>query len=213
MKITPELAELVGVIMGDGYIYSNHGTHQIGIVGSPKTDREYFGKLKELIKNVWGKDVKIKIGGRGLRMIISSKAIAQQLINNFEIPSGRKSGKIIICDSIASDWNLVKHTIRGLVDTDGSVFVSKKPGVEKYPTIELNSINRNLILQLMDLLKKQGFRVSNIHKRISKGFCTGKFSIAYKVALYGQTNLKKWINEVGFSNPYKQARALSYLRK
>jgi len=211
MKITPELAELVGVIMGDGYIYSNYGTHQVGIVGSPETDREYFEKIKELIKKIWDKEVRIKIGGRGLRIIISSKEIAQLLINNFDIPSGKKSDKIFICDRIAKDWDLTKHAIRGLVDTDGSVFVSKKPGVEKYPTIELNTTSKKLAMQLKEILESQGFRVTKIWGRIPKGqeHCLTE----YKVCLNGQNNLKKWINEIGFSNPYKLERALSYLKK
>lgn len=47
--ITEYMAELIGILMGDGYIYNRNGKYQIGFVGSPKTDREYFGKVKELI--------------------------------------------------------------------------------------------------------------------------------------------------------------------
>ena len=211
MKISPELAELVGVIMGDGYIYSKYGTHQVGIVGSPVTDREYFERLKEMILKVWDKDVKIKERERGLRMILSSKEIVQRLVNDFKIPSGKKSDKIILCDKIFHNWDLAKHTIRGLVDTDGSVFVSKKPGVLNYPCIELNTGSKELAFQLKNVLMTNGFRVASVQSRIAKnGYKNSK--ISFKVSLNGQKNLKKWIDEIGFSNPYKLKRATSYLR-
>ena len=35
MMLTEGIAELIGVIIGDGYIYRKNRKYQIGIVGSP----------------------------------------------------------------------------------------------------------------------------------------------------------------------------------
>ena len=211
MKITPKLAELVGIIMGDGYIYTGHGKYQIGIVGNQNTDKAYFEKIKSLILSECNKEVKIKERERGLRINFYSKETVDLLVNYFKIPSGKKSDKILIPDNIISDWNLAKYTIRGLVDTDGSVFVTKKPGILKYPSIELNTINQKLAIQIREILIKNDFRVTKIWGHLSlKGYKNCKRS--YKICLNGQNNLKKWIKEIGFSNPYKFERAIDFLK-
>jgi hypothetical protein len=55
MKISEDTAELIGALIGDGYIYNRNGKYQIGFVGSPLTDVEYYEKLKNLILSEWKK--------------------------------------------------------------------------------------------------------------------------------------------------------------
>ncbi|MDP3026085.1 MAG: LAGLIDADG family homing endonuclease [Nanoarchaeota archaeon] len=209
MTITEGVAELIGAIIGDGYIYRKNRKYQIGIVRSPKNDREYFEKLKKLIYEEWDKEVKIKFRFRGLRMVFDSKRICEFLINDMKMFHGKgKCQNTKIPEKIYEDWDLARHTIRGIADTDGSVFVSKKPGIEKYPSIEITTTSQNLANQLKQILVKRGFRVSlreNIRKQINA-------LKAYKIALYGKKNLRKWVEEIGFTNPYKLNRALDYLK-
>lgn len=208
MKITEGIAELIGALIGDGYIYRSHRKYQIGFVGSPKTDRDYFEKLKQLVLDEWKKNAKIKFRARGLRMVIDSKEICDFLINELGIAHGEgKCERVKIPEEIFKDWKLVKNTIRGIVDTDGSVFVAKKPGVEKYPSIEITTTSKELAQQLRDILIKKDFRVANIWKDRH-----AQKRIAYRVPLNGKENIKKWIDEVGFSNPYKLNRAISYIK-
>ncbi len=201
-------AELVGVVMGDGYIDKNFKKYRIGFVGHPITDKEYFEYLKRLIKTEWGKEAKSSVRMRGLRMVISSKQVCNFLTNDLKIPYGRgKSKKIEIPQKILSNWELAKCTIRGIVDTDGSVFAVKKPRVDRYPSIEITTISKVMILQLKQILELNGFRVSKIWQFKSK---LSK-NIGYRFGLNGKQNLKKWIEEIGFSNPYKLQRAYEYL--
>ena len=208
MKLTPQIAELVGAIIGDGYIYRKNRKYQIGLVGSPITDKEYFEKLKQLILEEWNKEVHAKFRFRGLRMVFNSKSICEFLINDLNLPHGKGKGqRVIIPEKITSRKELISHTLRGIVDTDGSVYAAKKPGIEKYPSIEITTTSEGLANQLIDILTKMDFRARlRIEKRKdSKGFPS------YRIALHGKKNLKKWIDEIGFSNPYKKQRAISYL--
>lgn len=207
MKITGGVAELIGALIGDGYIYKNKGKYQIGFVGSPKTDGKYFQYIKELILKEWKKEAKIKFRERGLRIVINSKEICNFLINELSIPHGEgKCEKVFIPEIILNEWNLAKNTIRGIADTDGSVFVAKKPGIEKYPSIEITTDSKVLAEQLKKILMENGFRVANIWKYRSK---LSKRT-TYKIALNGKENIKKWVNGIGFSNPYKLERAINY---
>jgi len=52
-------------------------------------------------------------------------------------------------------------------------------------------------------LLNEGFRVPNIRAykyKYSK-------NLSYKVSLYGRKNLNKWINDIGFSNDFKNKKA------
>lgn len=100
------------------------------------------------------------------------------------------------------------YTIRGIMDTDGTIFVSKKPGIERYPTIEITTTSKVLANQLRIILLRQGFRVGNIRESTSKL----STRVAYRVPLYGKENIRKWLNEIGFSNEYKLNRAINYIQ-
>ncbi|MBI3623839.1 hypothetical protein HY212_07215 [Candidatus Pacearchaeota archaeon] len=209
MKITKAKAEIVGVYIGDGYTYKNNNKYQIGFVGSPMTDVSLFKRVKKLIKKEWDKEVNFKVRDNGLRMIFRSKEVSDFLIGYLKLPFGKgKCEKVKIPEEIAKDWNLVKYTIRGIMDTDGTVFVSKKPRVDKYPTMEITTTSQLLAEQLRRILLKQGFIVGNIRKSTSK---LSKLP-AYRVPLYGKENLRKWIREIGFSNKYKLDRAKTYIQ-
>jgi len=207
MKITEGVAELIGALIGDGYIYTGHRKYQIGFVGSPKTDKGYFENLKRLIYSEWKKESKITLRERGLRIVINSKELVNFLIDELNIPHGEgKCEKVIIPEIIANDWNLARKAIRGIADTDGSVFVAQKPGIKNYPSIEITTSSRALAEQIKNLLSEKGFRVANIWSYKSK---LSKRT-TYKVPLNGKENVRKWIEEIGFSNPYKLNRALEY---
>jgi len=211
MKITEGQAEVVGMYLGDGYIYKdrNKNRYQIGFVGSPKTDIGLFERLRELIKKEWGKDVKFGTRARGLRMVFRLKEMSDFFIKDLGLPFGEgKCERIKIPPEIYGKWNLAKKTIRGFMDTDGSVFVSKKPGIERYPTMEITTTSRILANQLRPILLEKGFRVTNIRASTSK---LSK-RMAYRVPLHGRKNLKKWLEEIGFSNKYKLDRAKNYIQ-
>ncbi len=204
MLITPQLAEFIGALIGDGYIYTNNRKYVIGFTGNPITDLEYYKYLKYLIKNLWSKDVNIIERYRGIRIVFNSKEITQFLINEVGISHGiDKSEKITIPENIINDWNLAKHTIRGIVDTDGSIFTAKKPGFLLYPSIEITTSSYKLALQIRQTLIAHNFRVANIWRYKSK---LSKRT-TYKVPLNGIINIQKWVTEIGFSNSYKMKKA------
>ncbi|MBI4919443.1 hypothetical protein HY837_05910 [archaeon] len=200
-KIEAQLAELIGIIMGDGYLYNNFNKYIIGIVGDPVKEKEYFLHIQKLIKNVFNKDVNAKVRGRGLRIVFGSKEIFNFLTKEIGLPYGQdKCERIKIPEKINSDWTLARHTIRGLYDTDGSVFVSNKKRAPNYPTIELTSTSKSLLEQVKNTLNNQGFRTSNIR---SYKYKNPNARISHKLSLNGRKNLIEWLEKISFSNPRK----------
>lgn len=70
---SPGLAELVGIIIGDGFIHKHKNSYTVGVVGSPVTDKDYFEVVVKLIRQVWGKKVGAVERARGLRITFGSK--------------------------------------------------------------------------------------------------------------------------------------------
>ena len=78
------------------------------------------------------------------------------------------------------------------MDTDGTLFFSKKTYKKPiYPTIELRTSSKKLADQLQLCLSQQGFRART----------RGNEKEGFHVALYGEDMLRKWVSEIGFSNP------------
>ncbi len=199
--------ELVGAIIGDGHIHKS-SKYYVGFTGNKLTDKEYFAKLGALIESVWKKKARIFESSGGLRIRLYSKDLVHRLITVFSLPFN--SGKcyvVKIPKGVALDYSQAKHVLRGLVDTDGSVFVSKKPGVECYPSLEITTVSSVLAEQVREILLCAGFRVTNLRRHKSKLSTV----VCYKICLYGKNNLKKWLGEIGFSNPVKLAKAQAAL--
>ena len=197
--------ELVGALIGDGHIHIKPPKYYFGITGNKVTDKEYFLKLVALIKTVWAKETKVFESSGGLRIRVYSKGIVLHLVKKFSLPfNSGKCYKVEIPENFSNDFSKTKHIIRGIADTDGSVFVSKKPGSPNYPSLEITTVSEKLALQIREILLCNGFNVANIRSYKSKL----SNRLAYKVCLYGKSNLKKWVPEIGFSNTLKLGKAL-----
>lgn len=119
---------------------------------------------------------------------------AYQMLSELGMPQGfGKAHEVAIPDPIMNEkWSFIRWTVRGIMDTDGTLFFScktyKKP---IYPTIELRTCSKKLAEQLEILLSRQSFRAR----------LRGDEKEGFHVALYGAEMLRKWVVEIGFSNP------------
>jgi len=196
--ISPDECELIGIILGDGNIYTIGNKYVVGITGN-KADTEYFTHIQKMIFSIWGKQTTPFVSSGALRIRFNSKPVVLRLINFFGIPAGKgKCEKIRIPEIIAQDWNKAKHLIRGFTDTDGSVFTANKPGSPNYPSIEITTTSKTIAGQINYLLAINGFKPANVRQYKQK-----QFRVVYKVALNGRKNLHAWLGEIGFSNPRK----------
>lgn len=193
-EISPEFCEFVGAIIGNGNLWTDGSRYRVEITGHPQLDKEYFDYLSTIAYRLFKKKpYPLHVRQRGLRWRLQSKA-AYMSLSEIGLPTGRgKSRKVAIPDLILTKkWVLVKWTIRGIMDTDGTLFFSKKTyDYPIYPTIELRTISKKLSNQLETVLLQNDFRARR----------RGDEARGFHVALYGFAMLKRWMNEIGFSNP------------
>ena len=207
MLVTKNIAELIGVIIGDGCIVYRPklGKYCIEIVGDNKRDREYFSYLAYLVFSAIGKYPHIAYRSRGLRLRFYSKEFVAFLTLDLDMAHGKGKGKkVSIPQQIFNSHELLVSCIRGIADSDGTIFLSHKVGCkDPYITIEITTTSKTLAQQLLAALASFGFRVRwrRYHKE-------GALPI-YRISLNGESQACKWFDKIGFSNKRKSSKYLN----
>ncbi len=188
------MAELVGIIIGDGCISCARNHYFVEIVGNPKNELPYFDKIRYLVSKSTYKKPKITVRAGGVRLKIYSKEFVQYLIHELHLPHGRGKNLLVqIPEPIERDWRLAKACIRGIMDTDGSFFLARKGNNHHYPCLEITTTSEGLANQVCRLLSINGFRIrTRIDARTPVP--------AFRLGLYGNNMVEKWNREIGFSN-------------
>jgi len=196
-----ELAEFVGIILGDGNIYEKpqKSIYQTRIFGNSKDDYIYitqhvprlFQKLFQITPEIYFKEKK--------RVAILSKQ-SKDLCFTLKW-FGLKNGDKRINGASFPNWifeneEYLKACIRGLIDTDGSVY--PKTRKHKTPTIWFSSASPFLRNDFAKALKILGYRVSKWTER--------KNSLCQSCSIGNSEDVIKYYKEIGFSNPKHSER-------
>lgn len=188
------LAELVGIILGDGNINyykkgKNIGVYQIKIAGDYMKDREYhLNYVKPLFESVFNLNAteitNEKYNGRFI--CLSSKELVE-FFAELGLPPGNKiKNQVKIPKWVFDNNKLLKCCIRGLIDTDGSIFKMSK---RDSGLLRISFTNHNIQL-LNDVkigLKNLGFSVSKIINNKS-------------IFISRKEDIERYLKEIGFSN-------------
>lgn len=205
MEIDENVGEFVGVFIGDDFVnkYDNHSI--IEFTGHMIDEKEYFYyQLMPLIRTIFPAKPHITIRERGLRLRYNSKDMYEKIVNEFNLPAGKKSSNIKIPVMFLKNKKIIKSVIRGIFDTDGSIIWDRRKIYKNfYPRLSVTTISKKLAHQLKDLLEDLEFNVY-----LFKDKEKSNRGVAYHIDLYGFKQLNRWIKEIGFSNP-KHIKRLS----
>ncbi|MEM5772822.1 MAG: LAGLIDADG family homing endonuclease [Candidatus Aenigmatarchaeota archaeon] len=194
--ITPELSEIVGAFIGDGFFNVYNKKHYIiEFTGHPLNDYDYYTQIiVPLMKYLFACKPHIQIRSRALRLRYYSKDIYLFFTKFLKLPAGKKSSIIKIPQIFLENKKNLTSVLRGIFDTDGSIIWDKR-GIYKnpYPRLSITTKSKSLDAQLFRILKKMGFSPSLVRDNY-------KNNISYHVDIYSKKSLDKWIKEIGFSN-------------
>lgn len=212
--LTTELAELMGILTGDGHIgiykgrtkYGNYVHYEIKFAGHWLDDREYYeNAVNILFQKLFNTKLKVRNhNGKGnmLDAVIHSKAISSFIRNILKLPWGNKVSRIEIPKYIRNSTSDIKSAfLRGLADTDFSLTFKKKHKKHHYyPVISVSFKSRKIIEQITNILDE--FNIS-CHVQYDDIYHDkrGFISIGHKIYIYGKMNLEKWMGLIGFNNP------------
>ena len=203
IKLNKFFCEFYGALLGDGCISrfksKDKEKYVIYFSGNKNLDSNYFQWLKEKISREYGIYVYYyEYDKRNVCVLsIRNKSMCINLNSNFNVPIGVKYGKLKISEKIKRlNWDKKKFVLRGLFDTDGSIYARKGEGY-RYPIISISSKNEKFIKELCLMLRQEGYPAY-----ISGG----------NVAIRGIKAIKKWFSDIGSSNPRNMFKYQYFLK-
>lgn len=193
-----ELAEFYGIMLGDGNSHitafyksrnDKRGTYMIRIVGDSRYDEDYlFHYVKSLIESLFG--IKVYSGKFKKQNAIYVGAHSYNLIE-FLNSKGFKPGNKIVNRLTIPSWiynnnSYLRACLRGLIDTDGSIF---RMSQRDFNLIRISFTNYDAPL-LNDARKAF----------LDLGFHPSKIINNRQFYISRQEDIKKYLKEIGFSN-------------
>lgn len=199
-----ELAELFGIILGDGHL----GKKELTIT-SALHERKHMEYAKESIRKLFGADSKVFNSYTNENVVILD-CYSSELVK-FLGHEGLSIGNKIKNRAALPKWVSTRNefafgALRGLFDTDGGIYCKQK-GYSR-ALIEFQTASPCVRNDVMALLKKTGFAPSKSFTR--SGF-TKKAS--YNVRLQQQPEVHKFFRLIGSSNPKNIVRYKHFAEK
>ena len=184
-----ELAEIIGILLGDGNSWSKPGFYYIRVCGHSQHDKAYLSHfVKPLFKKVF--DVTFREyfhkTNKEMFLTVGNKDLSYTLAH-FGFPSGNKiANNVGIPDWVFESEEYLKSCIRGLIDTDGSVCPITG---RSYPYIWFSSSIPNLRSSFERAMNILGYDLAKWSKRSNPQTFIAKKAL-----------IQKYYKEVGFNN-------------
>lgn len=184
------LAELIGIEFGDGGI---NNLWQVVISLNSEADKEYAEYVRSLIQNLFNIEVTVRKrpNRNTLVLICSSMNLVDYLVTKGAARGNKILQSIDMPKWIKGNQDYEKAFVRGLVDTDGCLFIHKhRVGKSIYRNLGFcfTSFSKKLTLSVAQALTKFGIKphITDSGRRIY---------------LYSQKSVEKYLNIFGSSNP------------
>ncbi len=193
-----KLAEFIGIMLGDGNIYVSvkDGIYQIKVTTNSVTDREYLlNFVKPLFEGLFKVkgNITFEKKRKGINLRVASMKIVL-FLNSLGLPSGDKIyNQVTIPKWIKINRGLLIACLRGLFDTDGTVFHPNKNS-ENW-VIGFKNYNLGLLKEVRESLILFGFHPTNI---------TGK-----AIFITRKEEARLFTQKIGFNNPKHYSKVYS----
>lgn|SRR3989338_5486125 len=193
-QLSGSLAEFIGIMLGDGGIRSRW---QATISFNGRDDRAHAAWICRLVQDLFSIAPAYSLGKQmsTANLVVSSVALVEFLVS-CGVPRGHKiRNGVAIPAWILESPSYRNACVRGLMDTDGSVYAHRYRvnGVEyRYPKLCFSSASPPLMNDVSRILGDEGYRF-----RIRRdGLC---------LYLEGQHDVDRYFSEIGTHNPrYRQ---------
>ncbi len=188
-RLSKELAEFVGILLGDGGI----SKYQVTVTLNSVTDKEYFKFVQKLIKTLFkvpvGSYSEVKSLAR--RIVISRSALVSYLLTLGLKEGNKVKQQVDIPEWIKRNRQYRMACLRGLIDTDGCIILHRyrsKGSVYYYKKIGFTSRSYPLIHSVCDILSNL-----EIKHRITRN--------GYDIRIEAKEDVHKYFQLIGTNNP------------
>jgi DNA-binding transcriptional regulator WhiA len=165
MNRTADLGEVSGIFAGDGTLYKTKTGFVMEVRGNSNEESYYQKHVKPNFEKLLSRKLRLikrhYPGGYviGIRSCtLKTKEIFHDWLG---FPIGKKSGNVEIPKQVLNEKRYWKSYIRGIFDTDGSVYLRKSGPGMKYnqPVIDIASNSTKHLKQIKEIIEELGFNV------------------------------------------------------
>lgn len=186
-KKSVKLAELIGVILGDGGL---PGNHQLKISFNSKTDQEYSSYLVGLLKHLFSINCYVhpRKNCNGSDIVVSSSNLVEFLLKRGLVAGNKVRNQVAVPGWIHERLSYEIACLRGLMDTDGGVYLHKYNSNGKaYEYLKLCFANcsKPLLYFVVTILTKLNYNA----------YLQGSH-----VSIYSTSGVKRYFKEIGSNN-------------
>ena len=149
---THELAELIGVLLGDGHIEKFPRTERLYIFSNANS-QGFIQRYEKILTILFKRKISVKnvTGSQCVRLSVYERNISKRI----GIPTGSRGKLTIKVPSwISRDPSMLRCYIRGLYEAEGSFCIHKKTSTYKF---FFSNRNKSLLNIVFMSLKKFGF--------------------------------------------------------
>lgn len=198
VPLSEDLCEFLGAFIGDGFTNKYGSSYIIQFTGHRTLDREYYYSfIIPFAQSFFGIKPHIFEEENTVRVSFYSKLLFELLTKRFKFPAGKKSKIIRIPDELLISKSFIAATLRGIFDTDGSIYFDKRSAYKSpYPKIEFHMHNTKILNQIKIYLEEFNLKVFLSKDR--------------KVYLCGIDSLKLFISTIGIINSNHLTRIKRY---
>lgn len=169
-KRTELLAEFIGIMLGDGGFRNDY---QITITYNRETDFKYANFIIDLIKKLFNikPSLRYRVSCSGADIVVTSKNLVEFLLRQGLTMGNKYNNQIDMPFWIWENKKYYKACLRGLMDTDGSIYLHKYNVSGKYyqyPKLCFTSYCYPLLCSVAEIFKllNYKFRIRKDKKRI-----------------------------------------------
>lgn len=182
-----DLAEFIGIMLGDGYI----SYFQVVVTLGNKEDK-YVKYVAELVNRVFKTKSKVTIKNGIYKTVYVGSTELVKWLEKMGLVQNKVNSQVDVPNWIWKKDGYMKNALRGLIDTDGSIY-KLKFGIQ----ISFCNNSQPLLSSARSMLIKLGFHPSQI--------CNYK-----QFYLTRQQDLRKFFREIGFNNSKHYERFIDF---
>ena len=191
-KLSTKLAEFIGIMLGDGGV----GKLQISITLNSIKDLDYSRYVVSLCESLFDHKPKIRKrkNANALEIYFNGKNLVKMLTDFGLIQGNKVKNQVDVPSWIKSNLKFKRICLRGLMDTDGGVFIHKykvRGKIYKYKKIAFSNYSIPLLDFVYQTLKENG-----LNPKITKR----ENVVNKQVWLYNSHEVEKYLTVIGSSN-------------
>lgn len=192
-----KLAEMIGIILGDGNTYYDKGKKYLLRISSNRVEeKKYRHYTKELMKDIFKVTPKPyeKSDRKGTDLVIYNKSIVEGLIEKGIIPGDKVKNQVKVPNWIKKKEIHKIGCLRGLFDTDGSVYLRN---TQKSFGLNFKNGSFPLVKDFNDMCESMGIETQKIPKpKIYQNPDTKEEFKTYQVSIENKFEISKFLYKV-----------------